>query len=400
MKKLIILSGPSSCGKTTLVKELGLENNTLSPDILRVMFSGTEISVSGNIGISQRDNYKVFKELFNILETRMSYGLLTVIDAPHTTERDIDKYKYLSTKYGYEVILVDFQVDLETLLKRNASRQFGRVQDSIIERMYNEKQTAKIPPYIRKITPDRLQDELKIKYINLDKYKAIYHIGDIHGCATALKEAIPKISFDSFYIFHGDYINKGIENVEVLKFLLPIMKRPNVVLLKGNHEQNLVRYANNEDTFGKAFSKTRAEIEESSITLRELKMLTNSFKNYYAYSYKGQKFFCTHGGISHLEGVALASENEFVVGSGTTETNIDEVWSKNMSGSGIIQVHGHRNEGNLPIAAAPNSYNLEGEVEKGGYLRTLTVLPKNITGREIKNNVFAPVIEESPEDNE
>lgn len=398
MKKLIILSGPSSCGKTTLVKELGLENNTLSPDILRVMFSGTEIAVSGNIGISQRDNYKVFKELFNILETRMQYGLLTVIDAPHTTERDMDKYKYLSTKYGYEVILVDFQVSLETLLERNANRTFGRVQESVIERMYNEKKNAKIPAYIRKITPDRLSDELKIKYINLDKYKAVYHIGDIHGCATALKEAIPHIDYNAFYIFHGDYINKGLENVEVLKYLLPIMKRPNVILLKGNHEQNLVRYANNEDTYGKAFSKTRAEIEESSITLRDLKMLTSSFKNYYAYSYKGKKFFCTHGGISHLEGIALASENEFIVGSGATDTDIDAVWDKNVSG--VIQIHGHRNPNNLPIAAATNSYNLEGEVEKGGHLRMLTVLPKSISGREIKNNVYAQVIEESPEDNE
>ena len=118
MKKLIILSGPSSCGKTTLVKELGLENNTLSLDILRVMFSGTEIAVSGNIGISQRDNYKVFKELFNILETRMQYGLLTVIDAPHTTERDMDKYKYLSTKYGYEVIATIISVDPVVFLRQ------------------------------------------------------------------------------------------------------------------------------------------------------------------------------------------------------------------------------------------------------------------------------------------
>lgn len=398
MKKLIILSGPSSCGKTTLVHELGLENNTLSPDMLRVMFSGTEINISGNIGISQRDNYKVFKELFNILETRMQYGLLTVIDAPHTTERDMDKYKYLSTKYGYEVVLVDFQTDLKTLLERNSKRTFGQVNDSVIERMYEEKKIAKIPSYIRKITPDRLSDELKIKYVNLDKYKTVYHIGDIHGCATALKEAIPHIDFNSFYIFHGDYINKGIENVEVLKFLMPIMKRPNVILLKGNHEQNLVRYANNEDTFGKAFAKTRAEIEESSISLRELKMLTNSFRNYFAYSYKGQKYFCTHGGIASLNGVALASENEFVVGSGSTDTDIDEIWSKNVSG--VIQVHGHRNEQNHPISAAPNSYNLEGAVEKGGNLRMLQVFPKGASGREVENKVFSQVIEESPEDNE
>lgn len=385
MKKLIIMSGPPASGKSTLIEELNLENNTLCPDKLRLMFSGTEIKNNNKVGICQRDNYKVFKELFNILEQRMQYGLLTVIDACHTTERDIDKYKSLAMRYGYEVILVNFKVDKDELLKRNKNREF-EVEDAVIERMFNEKQNAKIPSYIKKISPKALADEIRIKYTDLSKYKKIVHIGDVHGCFTALKEAVGHIGFDEFYIFHGDYIDRGIENVETLKFLFSIMRRPNVIFLKGNHELNLCRYVNGEDVYGKAFEKTRIEIEESSISLKELKEFCNRLQNFYAYNYKGQKVFCTHGGVSHLQGAELCSEYNFIVGSGNFDDNIDEIWNENVKN--VIQIHGHRNEQGLDIKAAYNSFNLEGGVEVGKCLRLVTFDSKGISGREIKNNVF------------
>lgn len=386
MKKLIIMSGPPASGKSTLIKELGLEHNTLCPDTLKLMFSGTEIMNDGNIGIYQRDNYKVFKELFNILENRMQYGLITVIDACHTTERDIEKYRVLATKYNYEVVLVNFKVEKDELLKRNKNREFS-VPEEVIERMYSEKQNIKYPSYIRKISPKALADEIRIRYTDLSKYKRIIHIGDVHGCYTALKEAIgTHIGFDEFLVFHGDYIDRGLENVETLKFLFSIMRRPNVIFLKGNHELNLCRYVNGEETYGKAFDKTKVEIEESSITLKELKEFCNRLQNFYSYNYKGQKVFCTHGGISSLNGVELCSEYNFIVGSGQFDDDIDEIWNENVKGT--IQIHGHRNEAKKEIKATYNSFNLEGGVENGQYLRIINIDSKGISGREVKNNVF------------
>ena len=85
-------------------------------------------------------------------------------------------------------------------------------------------------------------DAIEIKPIDLSKYKAVVHVGDIHGCATVLKYAITEIDPDTFYIFCGDYIDRGIENAEVMKLLREWYKLPNVLLLEGNHERWLKKY--------------------------------------------------------------------------------------------------------------------------------------------------------------
>lgn len=81
---------------------------------------------------------------------------------------------------------------------------------------------------------------------NLSKYKKIHHIGDLQGCYSVLKEYIKTIKEDEFYIFLGDYINRGIENGKVIKFLLKICEKENVCLLEGNHERHLIKWANGE----------------------------------------------------------------------------------------------------------------------------------------------------------
>lgn len=60
---------------------------------------------------------------------------------------------------------------------------------------------------------------------NLSKYRKIHHIGDIQGCFSILKEYLQELEDDECYIFLGDYIDRGIENGKVLKFLLKICER-------------------------------------------------------------------------------------------------------------------------------------------------------------------------------
>ena len=89
MKKLFLMRGPSGCGKTTLIKNLGLEKNTLAPDTLRTMFYGYEV-FENSTRILKKDSYKIFKELYYILEQRMENGLLTIIDHSNLTEINIE----------------------------------------------------------------------------------------------------------------------------------------------------------------------------------------------------------------------------------------------------------------------------------------------------------------------
>lgn len=82
----------------------------------------------------------------------------------------------------------------------------------------------------------------------------IIPIGDIHGDATALRNDIMRLraegnfkpnsiilSDDSYLVFIGDYVDRGIDGVEVWN-ILAALKKANpepgkIILLRGNHEQ-------------------------------------------------------------------------------------------------------------------------------------------------------------------
>lgn len=67
-------------------------------------------------------------------------------------------------------------------------------------------------------------------------------VGDIHGCFDLLKNLIEKkirfIPGEDMIIFMGDYIDRGKESKEVVKYLSELKARhpDSVILLKGNHE--------------------------------------------------------------------------------------------------------------------------------------------------------------------
>ena len=69
-----------------------------------------------------------------------------------------------------------------------------------------------------------------------------YVIGDIHGCYDIMMRLIESVApdRDDTLIFLGDYIDRGEQNHEMLKF---IGKAPNnYILLRGNHEEEFIAY--------------------------------------------------------------------------------------------------------------------------------------------------------------
>lgn len=67
----------------------------------------------------------------------------------------------------------------------------------------------------------------------------VYVMSDIHGCYDKYRKMLEKISLsgeDTLYIL-GDVVDRGPEGMKVL---LDIGKRKNVVLLRGNHDQQVV----------------------------------------------------------------------------------------------------------------------------------------------------------------
>lgn len=397
MRVLLLTRGAPGAGKSTWIERQGLKPYALCPDDLRLMVASPAMTVSGGEAIDSSNEDAVWKLLTDLLVQRMERGDFTVIDATNSKTADMKKYLELCEEYKYRIYCVDFtDVPIETAKERNACREgLKRAPDRVIEKMYARFRTEKVSSKIPVIKPDEL-DKIRMKKIDLSDYKKIHHIGDIHGCYTALKEyldGVGGIKDDEYYIFLGDFCDRGIENAEVLEFLLGIYTRPNVCLLEGNHERALFDWADGKTERSKAFELfTAPELERADIDKKEVRKLYRRLRQCAYYDYCGRTYFVCHGGLSALpECLTKVPAKQLIDGVGSFEDvgPVSASFLKNTP-ENVYQIFGHRNPKFLPIRVNERVYNLEGDVEFGGYLRALQVGPGGVhTEFEIRNRVFS-----------
>lgn len=73
-----------------------------------------------------------------------------------------------------------------------------------------------------------------------------YVVGDIHGEISKLEQLISYLEGDAEeFIFVGDYMNKGENSREVLKYLQNLMYNRNTTFLIGNHDFAWMEFARN-----------------------------------------------------------------------------------------------------------------------------------------------------------
>lgn len=406
MRVLLLFRGASGCGKSAFIKEHGLEQYTLSSDEIRLNFQSPILNPDGTLGISQKANSQVWKMLFNLLEKRMSKGEFTVVDATNAKTSDISRYKEMADRYRYRIYLIDMtDIPIETVKARNASRlpEYKRVPDYVIDNMYVSFATQNIPKGIKVIKPEEF-DTILYKPTDFSQYEKIHHIGDIHGCNTVLQRYLDgDLKDNELYIFCGDYLDRGIENAEVLEFLLSIYEKPNVILLEGNHEVYLRNLSSNIEDYTKTFKlETLPEINKAirskKFTKRDLRKLCRSFGQVCYYTYHGKKVLVCHGGISNMkENLIFVSTDQIIRGVGNYEDYMDCAMAfERNTNSNTYQISGHRNMHWHAIQATDRCFNLEGKVEFGWYLRTVTLDKNGFKTYNVKNNVFR--IQDTKED--
>lgn len=398
MRVLLLLRGSAGCGKSTWIEQNGLKPYTLSADDIRLLCSSPVLMVSGNEAINQSNDAVVWSTLFKLLELRMQNGEFTVIDATNSKTSEMNRYKELCSAYKYRIYCVDFtDIPIEVAKERNRMRPMVKqVPDEAIEKMYSRFHTQKIPSGITVIKPDEL-DKVWMKKINLSEYKKVHIIGDIHGCATALKEYINNIHTDEFYIFCGDYIDRGLENAEVVQFLLDIYELENVFLLEGNHERWLWVWANDGVAGSKEFELvTKSQLDNAKISKKAVRQLYRKIGQCAYFQYGKNTYLVTHAGLSTIpENITKVATSQMIRGVGNYNDFelVADSFMKNTP-SNCYQIHGHRNTKRLPTQVNERCFNLEGQVEFGGCLRCVELLPDGTHEVvEIQNTVFAEPIE-------
>lgn len=406
MRKLIILRGASGCGKSTFIKNNDLENYTLSTDTIRLMFSSPELGIDYKESIPQFNNKKVWELLYTLLEERMKKGEFTIVDAVHAyADESFSIYKKLAEKYRYRLYVLDFtDIPKEEVYERNKGREIYRqVPESSIDRVFKAFEKELISTAFKVIKPENFNEIINTTPRDLNGYEKVHIIGDIHGSATALKTYFIKypISEKDYYIFCGDYFDRGIENYQTFKFLSKLMLNKNMTFLIGNHEDKLYKYAcDDEFKMDYDIKNTIEEFEMNHLKKSEIRRFIKNLSQLALITFKDKTYLITHGGLPYIPNKSLDfySTNSFVYGIDKYETDIDKIYNEFMqtANNKIYQVHGHRNFYKNKFDKYEYSINLEGDIEHGGNLRILTLTNNNYKYTEIKNTVYNPnLIEET-----
>lgn len=403
MRVLVLYRGAPGCGKSYHIDQMGWRQYALSADSIRLMIQSPVMTVFGGTAISQSNDNVVWRMLFDMLETRMQRGEFTVIDATNSKTIEMTRYRDLAQTYRYRIYVIDMtDIPIKVVKERNMSRdKYKFVPEDVIDRMYSRFATQQVPSGIKVIKPDQV-DQIEYKIQDLSKYSKIHHIGDVHGCYQPLIEYFEQIGGlkdDEYYIFHGDFVDRGTQNSEVLEFLFPLINKNNVALLEGNHESALWRFANDMAPFSKEFSMyTQKELELHGTDKTKIRNLYRKLGQIVYYKYGDKIVLATHGGIPTMpQGLIYIATEELMRGVGNYEDahTVCRTWSATTP-SECFQVFGHRNIEELPIDVTSDTrstrcINLEGQVERGGKLRIATLNKNCWEYIEIQNTVEPPL---------
>lgn len=400
MRMLLLLRGLPGSGKSYWVYKNHLQDYTISSDNLRTMMGSNLLDLNGKYGINNEVNPAMWGKLFEILESRFSLGAFTVLDSTNIKTADMQKIHKVAKKYRYRTYCVDFtDVPFDKCMKRNLSRDENKVvHKSAMERMYIRLQNSAVPGGIKVIKPEDWLIETRYRTEDISEYKRVHHIGDIHGCNSCLQSYLKDgIKNDEFYIFIGDYIDRGIENVETVRFIASIADKPNVVLLEGNHDKYLWSYYNNEPTKSPEFEEvTRKQFDSDELLSSETVKkycyeIARKLRQCFIYKWNNKIVFCNHGGISKLpSNVSLINTEQLIKGVGVYRDMmaVDDAFAEQNWDREVYQVHGHRNIEQVPIQVNNRCFNLCEHIEYGGNLRSLILDENGFTPILTKNPVY------------
>ena len=144
----------------------------------------------------------------------------------------------------------------------------------------------------------------------------IFAIGDIHGCADklmALMEKIPVDYANDTLVFIGDYIYRGPDSFEVVEYLVELKKQhPDIIFLKGNHEDMLQKYLEGLDRFTYLFNGGQRTLDSylKRSHKSEFSPIPSSHLEFYnslVLHYETEDFLFVHAGLR--EKVSLDNQN-------------------------------------------------------------------------------------------
>ena len=150
------------------------------------------------------------------------------------------------------------------------------------------------------------------------EFKRILAIGDIHGNYRKLLSLWKKVEFnpsEDFLVFLGDYIDRGQSSIQVLNFVRKLKDEnpENVVLLRGNHEDMLLKYFKEHDDIwiypGNGGSKTLKEFQTlGNDKISDIISFVEELPVFYRMEILGKETIFVHAGV--MPGIPMEQQSE------------------------------------------------------------------------------------------
>lgn len=199
--------------------------------------------------------------------------------------------------------------------------------------------------------------------INIEQYRNVFVLSDIHGCKIEFEKMLDKIKFDDekdLLIILGDMVDRGMYSVELLYKLMNIK---NIAIIKGNHEEMLVEamksnsYANLRcwhENGGYNTYKSLMNLSESD----RIKIITTleRLPLYLKIQLKGKKYLLVHAGLHIFKDMEL---EEMIKVQGKELLWTRKSFLKSKVEHDFIVIFGHTRTFSIPfeIDNYPNYYN-------------------------------------------
>lgn len=398
MRVLIITAGIPGSGKSTAIKNLAdkyktAESCVICPDTLRKQYLGL-FPYKNGLKISLDADAKVWAQAKAMAESKFELGQTIIFDS--TGLADMKWLEKMAKQYRYRTLYVVFDnVDIDTCIKRVKLRaENNQIPDDVLYNFdlkmskYKEKTASNIYKYSEGKSIENAWDWTKYYLQDFSHFKKVNIIPDIHGQFNCLKQ----IDFidDEAYIFIGDLIDRGTQNVEVIERIIELAEKPNIFLITGNHDNRLLKWANNLNAKSSGFKHTLKEIETKVQNIAEFKKkiarISTHFKDYLYFKFCDELYFVNHSGVDNMyENIPSALLNGVLTYgySGTTYSNYHDYkevgnnWLKN--NPNITQIFGHRNVGNISdYKINERCYCVECGIESGADMKVLQLPNKTI----------------------
>lgn len=177
------------------------------------------------------------------------------------------------------------------------------------------------------------------------RYRKIYAIGDVHGCAAELENLLRKLEItpETLVVFLGDYVDRGHDSRRTIDIVLELKSRCEVVALMGNHEAMFLDFLERPESVGAGLfilnggATTLANYSEPGTGSFEIPHAHLEFLKSLKLFFQTETHFFVHAGVplkKKLKDLDVVLDREVFLWTRGPFLTTNENWGK-------VVIHGH-----------------------------------------------------------